>query len=60
MKKEKICDACSGTGQLQTFKGVSRFLLTAEECPDCAGTGRVLDGKETSPVPNEEDEPSDE
>jgi len=36
------CPACGGSGQLSTFKGVSRFLLTVEECPECAGTGCLL------------------
>ena len=41
VKKEqkKICDICGGTGQLSFFQGVSRFLLSTEECSECAGTG---------------------
>lgn len=35
------CPACGGTGQLNQFKGESRFLLTAEECPMCCGFGYV-------------------
>jgi len=38
-KQKKICDVCGGTGQVSYFKGVSRFLLTSEECDACAGTG---------------------
>lgn len=34
-----ICPLCNGSGQFSTFKGVSRFLLTWEECPQCAGLG---------------------
>jgi peptidylprolyl isomerase len=33
------CPACGGSGQLSSFKGESRFLLTVEECPLCCGTG---------------------
>ncbi|WP_420208028.1 hypothetical protein [Candidatus Electronema sp. JC] len=33
------CPACGGSGQLNSFKGESRFLLTVEECPLCCGTG---------------------
>lgn len=42
-KQKKICDVCGGTGQINFFKGVSRFLLSAEECSECAGTGLQLD-----------------
>lgn len=35
------CPACSGTGQINFFKGESRFLLSAEECPACCGFGYV-------------------
>ena len=35
------CPACGGTGQLNFFKGESRFLLSAEECPACCGFGYV-------------------
>jgi len=44
MKKE--CSTCGGTGQVGFFQGVSRFLLSWEECPQCCGTGFV-DQKET-------------
>jgi len=40
---KKNCTACGGTGQIAFFQGVSRFLLTVEECPECAGTGRQLE-----------------
>lgn len=33
------CPGCGGSGQISYFKGVSRFLLTCEECPECAGLG---------------------
>ena len=39
---KKTCDFCSGAGQISSFKGVSRFLLSQEECPECAGLGVVI------------------
>ena len=33
------CESCGGTGQISYFKGVSRFLLSCEECPECGGLG---------------------
>jgi DnaJ-class molecular chaperone len=41
-KQKKTCDICGGSGQISFFKGVSRFLLTTEECAECAGTGFQL------------------
>ena len=40
MKKE--CDICGGAGQVSFFKGVSRFLLSWEECPECNGIGYTI------------------
>jgi DnaJ-class molecular chaperone len=40
--QKKVCDICGGTGQVSYFKGVSRFLLSTEECVECAGTGYQL------------------
>jgi DnaJ-class molecular chaperone len=42
-KKKIVCEFCGGTGQLSFFKGESRFLLSTEECSECAGTGFQLD-----------------
>lgn len=39
---DKPCQACGGSGQVCHFLGVSRFLLTREECPECAGLGVQL------------------
>jgi DnaJ-class molecular chaperone len=44
--EKDICSVCGGTGQVSFFQGVSRFLLTTEECPECAGTGYKLDMEE--------------
>ena len=41
-KQKKICDVCGGIGQVSYFKGVSRFLLSTEECDECAGTSFYL------------------
>ena len=38
----KICEFCNGTGQIKFFKGVSRFLLSSEDCPECAGIGFIV------------------
>ena len=43
---KKTCDTCGGTGQIQHFQGVSRFLLTTEECPACSGFGYALSEEE--------------
>ena len=45
--QRKICDICGGSGQLSFFKGASRFLLSAEECDECAGTGYRLQDEST-------------
>jgi DnaJ-class molecular chaperone len=46
MENKLPCPACGGSGQLSSFKGESRFLLTVEECPLCGGTGLA---EETTP-----------
>lgn len=43
MTAREVCPGCAGTGQISYFKGVSRFLLSCEECPECAGLGFRLD-----------------
>jgi DnaJ-class molecular chaperone len=44
------CPACGGTGQLNFFKGESRFLLSVEECPACCGFGYMQDSVEENEV----------
>jgi len=39
---KKVCEICNGSGQLSSFKGVSRFLLSWEECPECGGLGYII------------------
>lgn len=41
-EQKEICDVCGGAGQISFFQGVSRFLLSTEECSECAGTGYQL------------------
>ena len=36
------CPYCHGTGQIAYFKGISRFLLSQADCPECGGMGFVL------------------
>jgi len=42
MQGRKSCPTCNGSGQVTFFQGVSRFLLTWEECPECAGLGYLV------------------
>jgi DnaJ-class molecular chaperone len=35
----KKCDGCGGSGQIAFFRGVSRFVMDWDDCPDCLGTG---------------------
>ena len=39
---KKTCEFCDGTGQISFFKGVSRFLLSNDDCPECAGLGFTI------------------
>lgn len=41
----KTCPVCGGTGQGSFSKDVNRFLLSTEECYECAGTGCQLDSE---------------
>jgi DnaJ-class molecular chaperone len=51
MKKE--CPVCLGSGELSYFKGISRFVLSQMDCPECAGMGFIIesDASESSQVP---------
>ena len=51
---KKTCDICGGSGQISFFQGVSRFLLTVDECPHCEGTGLQLE--QDSPLAQESNE----
>lgn len=50
MTSREPCPGCGGSGQISFFKGVSRFLLSCEECPECAGLGFL-------PAPAESENP---
>jgi len=49
---KKICEVCEGTGQISYFKGVSRFVVSWDECPECSGLGYVFAGDEDAPQPD--------
>lgn len=38
---KETCDICGGSGQVGSFLGESRFVITWEECPECIGTGFI-------------------
>lgn len=35
------CKGCGGSGQISFFRGVSRFVMDWDDCPDCLGTGSL-------------------
>jgi len=37
-----ICKECGGSGQISFFNGVSRFLISNEECTTCYGLGYIF------------------
>jgi DnaJ-class molecular chaperone len=41
MPMKETCPTCGGSGQICFFQGVSRLLLSSEECPSCTGLGFV-------------------
>ncbi len=49
MKEE--CQSCNGTGQISFFQGVSRFLITNEECPECGGLGFIISEEDDASSP---------
>ena len=51
---KKICEVCEGSGQISYFKGVSRFVVSWDECPECGGLGFVFAGDEDAPRPDTE------
>jgi DnaJ-class molecular chaperone len=55
-KKPNSCPGCGGSGQTSYFGGESRFMLTWEDCPDCCGTGIVLDETDST-EPEEKEQP---
>lgn len=49
------CTLCNGTGEIASFKGVSRFVVSRDECPACGGTGLDLFILKTVQDSNRED-----
>jgi len=50
-QKTTPCPGCGGSGETAFFGGESRFMLTREDCPDCCGTGILLDEAEPPQPP---------
>lgn len=50
-KKTTPCPGCGGSGETAFFGGESRFMLTREDCPDCCGTGILLESSELLQTP---------
>lgn len=50
-----VCNECHGTGQRRYFKGESRFVLSQDECPACAGLGYV-DEPESNPSADKDED----
>ena len=46
------CPGCGGSGQTGFFNGESRFLMSWVDCPDCAGTGVLLQEDPRAENPN--------
>jgi DnaJ-class molecular chaperone len=44
--QKKSCEICEGSGQVCSFKGVSRFVLSWEDCPLCGGMGFIVSALE--------------
>jgi DnaJ-class molecular chaperone len=42
----KVCEICQGSGQVCEFRGVSRFVLTWDDCPVCGGLGFITEAPE--------------
>ncbi|HIJ90073.1 MAG: hypothetical protein OEV89_04835 [Desulfobulbaceae bacterium] len=55
---KKTCDYCGGSGQIHFFAGVSRFHLSCEECPACAGIGYELPSDDTTTQDEKEPSPA--
>lgn len=54
---KKICELCEGSGQISYFKGVSRFVVSWDECPECGGLGFVFANDGESSPQDEADRP---
>jgi hypothetical protein len=45
---KKTCNICYGSGQINSFKGESRFHLSVDDCPVCCGLGFVISSDDES------------
>jgi len=41
-ERKLICKGCGGFGRISFFNGVSRFLISNEECTTCSGLGYIF------------------
>lgn len=53
---KKTCDICDGTGQVTYFKGVSRFHLSWEDCPECCGSGLYVEPEDVAETEDSNDD----
>ncbi|MDR3631929.1 MAG: hypothetical protein P4L42_16530 [Desulfocapsaceae bacterium] len=44
---QEVCEVCEGSGQVCEFRGVSRFVLTWDDCPACGGLGFISRDQDT-------------
>jgi hypothetical protein len=52
------CPVCLGSGQITYFKGVSRFVLSHEDCPECLGMGFLIVPDQGDPETERDPAPS--
>ena len=57
VRKTTPCPGCGGSGLTSFFAGESRFMLTREDCPDCAGTLLLAENEEPRNRTGDEGEP---
>jgi DnaJ-class molecular chaperone len=55
---KKTCEICGGSGQVGHFGGVSRFIITWDECPQCLGTGIYTGDTREKAAPAEKSPPA--
>jgi DnaJ-class molecular chaperone len=51
VKEKKVCKTCDGSGQISYFQGVSRFLITMDDCPECGSMKFTVKPEENPPQP---------
>ena len=55
-KGKKTCDVCEGSGQICEFRGVSRFVLSWDDCPLCGGMGFIMSDKDDADKASDQEE----